>query len=264
MSPILVLVDFTETSKKAVQQAIAAAKVKNHPIVLLHISSSGESAHGSLLDSLKEYENLIREAGLVVESEVRKGALNAEVASFVKESTPSLVVIGTHGKKGVVQQLLGSKILKLVMGIMAPVLVVSDFSDVVEGGYKKVLLPVAPHLNFLNKVKTTKDLLAKDGKILLFTVLKPGVDLSDSLLANIEAAENFLTENDINWERIRVGGSEHFSVGFSSETIKYAKSNEIDLISIMTEVSDENHYFGKIDKENILINEDGLAVLAVH
>lgn len=259
MASILVLIDFTETSGKALTEAISIAKHKNESLVLCHISD--DNADDDLVQ-LKSFEVDAMKAGVAVESVVRKGNLYSETASYVKELMPSLVVVGTHGKKGIVQQLLGAKIQKLVEGIKASVLVVSDFTQTIHGGFKNILLPVATHPNFIKKVEAAGDLLGENGKIHIFTVIKPGTELSDAIVENIDKTKAYLEAKEIEYDNIQVEAST-YSVGYSQETIKYAKNNSVDLVAIMTSVTEQNRYFGKLDKENLLVNEEGIAILSV-
>ena len=226
---------------------------------MCHISDSNTDED---LVQLKGYEVDAMKAGVPVESVVRKGNLYSETASYVKELMPSLVVVGTHGKIGIVQQLLGAKILKLVEGIKASVLVVSDFTQTIYGGFKNILLPVATHPNFIKKVEAAGDLLGENGKIHIFTVIKPGTELSDAIVENINKTKSYLESKGIGYDNIQVEAST-YSVGYSHETIKYAENNSVDLVAIMTSVTEQNRYFGKMDKENLLVNEDGIAILSV-
>lgn len=263
MYNILVLVDFTETSKKALAQAVALAKVENLTITICHILMDSNEANESTKEAMKGYVSSVEQAGIQVNSVFRSGSLNSEVANYVKESEPSLVLVGTHGKKGIVQHLMGSKIFKLVSGIKASVLVTSAFSNTVDSGFKKILLPIAPHQNFILKVKESAKVLAEDGKIILFTILKPGVVLSDSITENTKLAKRFMEENNMSFEIVQMEAT-NYSVGYSKETLNYAKSNAVDGIGILTEVSDGNRYFGKLDKENLMLNEEGIAILCVN
>ena len=55
-----------------------------------------------------------------------------------------------------------------------------------------------------------------------------------------------------------------FSVGYARQTIDYAEKGDIDLISIMSNISHVNSYFGKVDKENILLNKPGIPVFCAN
>lgn len=263
MNQILVLVDFTDTSDKALAQAIALGKMKNSSVKICHIVSEGSQASDAAKEAMKSYIHGVEKEGLQVDSVFRSGQLNQEIANYVREFSPSLVVVGTHGKKGIVQHLMGSNIFKLVSGIKASVLVTSDFSNTTHDGYKNILLPIAPHRNFLMKVKESSKVLSETGKIILFTVNKPGVDLSDSIMENTKNAKEYMESKGISFIVVQVDATS-YSVGYSKETMNYASSNNVDMIGVLTEVSDGNRYYGKMDKENLMLNQEGIAILCVN
>lgn len=262
MNHILVLVDFTETANIAADQAVFIAKLKGSKITFCHINTSSGKSDDEILSEMAVYNEKANAEGLESKSIVSKGSFNSEVAAAVNQLVPNLVIVGTHGKHGLKQNLLGSNIYKLVTGQSSSVMVVSDLLSPTEGGFNKVLLPVAPHDNFLSKVRQASDLMNPDGKAILFSINKPGVELTDAVVANIKAAEVYFNENNIAWEMVTID-MVNFSIGYSKDTLAFAKSNGIDLIALMTSISDDNRYFGKVDKENIILNDGGIPVLNV-
>jgi len=58
--------------------------------------------------------------------------------------------------------------------------------------------------------------------------------------------------------------SQMYSVGFARETLLHSEIQKADLISIMTNTSRYNEFFGKMDKEAVLVNDKGLAVLCAN
>ena len=59
--------------------------------------------------------------------------------------------------------------------------------------------------------------------------------------------------------------AESYSVGYSKDTLAKVGEMGVDLISIMSEVSDKATVSAmKMDKENVILNEEGVAVLAVN
>jgi hypothetical protein len=212
---------------------------------------------------MQPYVDRAEAAGLVNRVIVGYGDLNSEVNHIVSKLKPDLVVVGTHGKQGIRQNLFGSAIYKLVRKIPTATLVISDHVKLVEGGYKKVMLPVAPHPDYIEKVKQTCDLVDKDGKICIFAIIKQGVPLDDMILKNIEAAKVEMDARGVKWEYLETE-SDVYSIGYSKETLENVAKSDMDLISIMTYVSSQNKHFGKMDKENVLLNKQGLAVLCTN
>lgn len=255
MKKILALIDFTDISALALKQASALAKKNGASVHLLHVGADGaDTAH--LESELASFAG--DSSG--VQLHIATGDFRSEVLSAVQKLRVDLVVVGTHGKSGWKQHLLGSNIYRLTKELSCPVLVVNESFSPSEGGFDKVLIPVSAHANFVTKVKDAASTLNEGGQIEIFAILKPGLALGDAIEANIRSASDWLDSAGVNWSLSEVD-SASFSVGYSRETIKYAQENGIACISIFTEVSQESAAFGAVDKENMLLNEEGIAIL---
>lgn len=260
MKKYVVLIDFTPTSERALQQAIASAKSHNAELILLHVLGRfQESKKAATIEAMAEMVKQAEAAGLSAKAEVVIGSLNAEVADFVSDHGIDMVFVGTHGVHGLKQNLFGSKIYKLVKGLTAPALVVNDKSAVVAGGFKKVLLPVSPHEEFIHKVKQVAVLLAEAGEMVIFAIKKPGADIDEVSSQNVQAAKAYLEEKGIP-NRYEVVETDRFALGYARETLRFVQQMDVDLIAIMTRVSVENQAFGKLDKEGMLLNDLGLPI----
>ena len=150
LSRILVPIDFSEYSKKALQYAVPFAKQFNAKIYLLYVVeptvypadfSFGQIGMPNVENELRvkgaeELKELIRnEIKDVVPAEalVRVGLPFVEVVSFAKDESIELIVVATHGHTGVEHVLFGSTAEKIVRKAPCPVLVVRaeerDFVD---------------------------------------------------------------------------------------------------------------------------------------
>lgn len=264
MNTILTLVDFTDTANIALEQSIALARRHKAKIIICHVvDSPTDKAAEATKEDLKAFQAQVEQEGLECELCIGHGNLFDEISSISKRTQPDLVVVGTHGKTGLWQNLFGSNIYKLVSKIPLPVLVVNDFTKVQPDGYKRVLLPVAPHPNYLLKVEQTCRVLGENGKVFIFEIRKPGAAFDEQMWKNMEATKNYLDECGVEWEYLEKG-SLNFSLGYSHETLNYARESQMDLLSIMTSVSDKNKNFGKMDKENLLLNKSGMPVLCAN
>lgn len=264
MDKILVLLDFTDTADISLEQAIHLGKQHNASLCLVHVSSSQRNkVQDQLMEDLRPFAQKVEQAGLEHQVIIGYGDLFTEVNQIVLKLKPDLVVVGTHGKNGLRQNLFSSNIYKLIKKIPTSTLVVNDNTKVSSAGFKKVMLPVAPHQDFIIKVEQTCELVAEGGKVVIFAIVKEGMPLDERILNNIKAAQVEMDIRGVTWEYKEVS-SESYSVGYSKETLKQVASDEMDLISIMTDISSENQHFGKIDKENVLLNEQGLPVLCAN
>jgi hypothetical protein len=157
----------------------------------------------------------------------------------------------------------GSAIHKLVKEIPGTSLVVSNTSNVVLGGYEKILLPVAPHAHFIAKVEASIKLLSDDGLMILFAIRQPGVSLDQTTEANLAASKEFLNHKGVKWKYLEEEPDKH-AIGYSVQTMRRMTQDGISLVSIMAQVSKRNMHFGKIDKESLLLNDQGIQVLCTN
>jgi nucleotide-binding universal stress UspA family protein len=140
---ILVPVDFSPLSKKAVHYATRLAQQFGGEVDLLHvvepevpptfdgymvaapIVTNGSNARSS--SHLKTWTNSVRNAGIArVGSTVRCGLAAIEIVDAAKELDVDLIVIATHGYTGWKHFAIGSTAERVVRAAPCPVLVVRD------------------------------------------------------------------------------------------------------------------------------------------
>ena len=141
---ILVPVDFSEHSKKALAYAKEIADSYGARIQLLHLiedtihpaySLSGKSSIFDLVPSIetdctRKIEKLIKETGISKENTeiiVKGGQAANDIINFTKDNLSDLVVIATHGLTGIEHLLLGSVTEKVVRMAHCPVFTVKSF-----------------------------------------------------------------------------------------------------------------------------------------
>jgi nucleotide-binding universal stress UspA family protein len=147
---ILVPIDFSEYSKKALHYAIPFAQQFHAKILLLYVVeptiypadfSFGQIGMPNVENELRvkgeqELQDLItNEIKGVVPAEglVKVGLPFVEVVSYAKEEGIDLIIVATHGHTGVEHVLFGSTAEKIVRKAPCPVLVVrSDERDFVD------------------------------------------------------------------------------------------------------------------------------------
>ncbi len=140
---ILVPVDFSPLSKKALQYAVRLAREFNAEVSLFHVIepqippafdgfmiappsvSNGTSA--SCANRLKTLASSARTAGVTrVGSTVRSGLPAHEIVEAAKELDVDLIVIATHGYTGWKHFCIGSTAERVVRAAPCPVLVVRE------------------------------------------------------------------------------------------------------------------------------------------
>jgi len=262
MKKILVFVNFIEASQRAVDQAIAFGRMHGADISICHISD-GKSDAENLKSRLEPYIDQVEAAGLKAELIFEVGGFFETATKIAKKLSPDLVIVGTRGAEGFDMSLRGSAIYKLVSELPYSSLVLPTDSHVAKNGYKKIMLPVSPHPKFLKKVIETRKVLAEDGEIVVLTVLRNGIALDEDSKVNLNAAVAYLKENQIK-SSVMEYERENKSHGYAAITLKKIKEGGMDLVSIISNVSDRNKHFGKMEKEDVLLNEEGIPVFCVN
>lgn len=136
---ILVPVDFGESSDKALATAVELAKQFQSTLVLIHTWEIPAYDYGAMnfsaVDLLTPIEDAAKGQLDSLLAEVRtkvpstrailtRGIAWREIVSAIEHERPDLVVMGTHGRRGVGRVVLGSVAEKIVRVSPVPVLTV--------------------------------------------------------------------------------------------------------------------------------------------
>ena len=139
---IVVPVDFSKYSEKALTYATELAQRDNAKIILLHVATllqshlerefptydlgKFDSMHKLQIEEhLKPLMDQLGAAGVRAESQIITGYAEADqIIEFIAENDPDLVVMGTHGRSGLTHLLMGSIAEKVVRMSKVPVLTV--------------------------------------------------------------------------------------------------------------------------------------------
>ena len=259
---IAVLVDLSPICKKAVEFGGFIAKKINAELILVHVSDFDASE-----DVVQEGMNNLGEtlgSDLKVSTHIATGDFFSLIPSIVQDLDLDFVVVPTHGKVGLMQNLFGANILKLVKALPVPTLVVQDATKASGQSFDNILFPVGPHDNFDVKIKQTAAFAKLFGSnVVVYTVKNDVRGISDKLRSNIDLAKEVFERENVK-HQVVIEEPSGYSVGYAKHILAYAKQNAIDVFSIMSHVSDVNGYIGNSDKENILLNEQNLPVLCTN
>jgi len=128
---ILVATDFSRCSLGALEHAEELTRRFGAELLLLHVdeATEAESVLASLSLAAAERElaaaiRHLREHQIRARSLLRRGAPSAEILEAARSERASLVVMGTHGRKGLGHVLMGSVAERVVRGAPCPVLTV--------------------------------------------------------------------------------------------------------------------------------------------
>jgi nucleotide-binding universal stress UspA family protein len=259
--PVLVPTDLTDVASKAIHQAGIIARKAGTSLTLLHILNEKSPSREDAMDQMKHQAANVKElTGTNCELILREGSIFDEIPAVTCDNCYDLVVIGTHGKHGIRQHLMGAHILKLVNKLHTPSLVIQDETPLLEN-LGPVIMPVSSHSNFRKEVDVVVMLTTLFGnEVHLYSIHKPGFDWTPQLLKNIEEATSVFESKSVRMKRIKEEQTV-FSQGYSKQTLLYAASAGAGMISMMSTPSDDYYYFAAADKEALLLNDLHLPVL---
>ncbi|MGN6554255.1 MAG: universal stress protein [Verrucomicrobiota bacterium] len=138
---ILVPVDFSDCSHKALHYAASFAKQFNAEVLLLHVIISVPPPPQMLVFEGQEFTAAYHEetskqlmewrdevgSGVSVRAVVRNGtAAHYEITEAARESNSDLIVIGNQGRTGLSRMLIGSTAERVVRNAPCPVLVIRE------------------------------------------------------------------------------------------------------------------------------------------
>lgn len=274
---ILVPIDFSETSLNALDQAAALAKKFEAKLTLFHIFESfgsDSSILPSLLIGEKSINNPLQEKVVQKLDELRNGIANiyskdvniaisegtiaSAVEEFTKEEKVDLIVMGTHGTKGVIQNyIIGSNSYKVVGSANVPVLTVRKSANNTE--FKNIVVPIDFTRFSRQKLPVAVGLAQKyDATLRLFIT-----DQNDEQKAKntvlIEQVENYLRSQGVQFTT--EVSKNYYS---AKEVINYAEQVKADLMVIMSEreTTISNLILGPISRD--VVNHSLVPVLTVH
>lgn len=144
MKKILIPVDYSEYSERAVEEGVKMAKAFGSQVFLLHVNNTRinysrydinmplESIEASIEEEILRAEEMLekfkKSFGAVagnVKTEILQGDTIGEIVEYAKKIDPDLIIIGSHGMGTVLRRtILGSIASKVLHNIEKPVLIV--------------------------------------------------------------------------------------------------------------------------------------------
>ena len=226
---ILIPWDFTEVAEYALQHGFKIAeKTKSEKISLLHIIKNEkeyEEAKERLDQVVKEYQG---KNGILIESIVRKGSIFTTIGEVASEVEAELVVMGTHGLRGM-QKLTGSWALKVIVSSKVPFVVVQEPPN--ETDFRDIVFPI----DFKKESKEKLNWVTYFYKYFSpkFHIIKPNttdVGFIKRIKANIAFARKFMDSKNVDYEMHTANGKKSFQI----EIMDFAKEINADLILILS------------------------------
>jgi nucleotide-binding universal stress UspA family protein len=258
---ILVPHDFSDVANTAILHANKLSRFINKPVTLAHVVKSDKDRRTaeeklSTLAKRNQEENGIETNSLVVHGDYLEKI--GEIAEITKAS---LVVMGTHGVKGI-QKLIGSYALKVITNSNVPYVVVQT-TPVKNEGYKNIVLPI----DFTRESKQKLDwavYIAElfNSKFHIVADYESDEFMAKALKNNIAYARNFLKDNNLEFD---VHELDKHNNGMVRETLNLARIVNADLIVIMTTLDKSvSEYVLGAPEQALIANETGIPVMCIN
>ena len=132
---IIVPIDFSENSLKALEFALFFAEKRKGKIILVHVieivfdfasqaaialESMNKDAEAAMKKLIKKYQT----SGIDLEYRILEGTASISTARVAEEEEASLIIMGTQGESGINKVLFGSTAVNVIKEAYCPVLVV--------------------------------------------------------------------------------------------------------------------------------------------
>jgi nucleotide-binding universal stress UspA family protein len=256
---ILVPWDFTEVTENALKHAIKLANHLKNKIQLIHIVKNEKQIEPFQQKLAANVEKLSAEYQVKIEPVVKAGSLFHEISDYASNQPVSIVVMGTHGIKGV-QKFTGSWALKTIVGSKVP-FIVTQGPPSKKHIFKDVVFPMDYKKESKQKVNWGL-FLAKhfDVKIHIITPSIRDEGLQKRVRLNVNFAEKIFDNHGVDYD-IQAIESSHLG----AETVEYAKKIDADMILVMTtrDIGITDYVLGA-KEQYIIANEAKLPVMCVN
>lgn len=256
--PILVPWDFSQVAGYALEHAINFAKNTNDDVALIHVVKKQkeiDNAKNKLQEIVKETKE---KHGIKLSLIVREGSIFTAISEAVEEFDASLVVMGTHGMKGM-QKFTGSWALKVISGSKAPFVVVQDAPG---NDLKSIVFPVDFKREQKEKLIWAAFLHKHyNAKIRICYQQSSDSRIKTKTKSNIVFSKNYLAEKGAEFEIQALPGNK----SLADESIEFAKKIDAGMILIMTtkNISFQDYVLGA-DEQQIIANSAKIPVMCIN
>jgi nucleotide-binding universal stress UspA family protein len=259
---IVVPWDFSHVAENALAHAVKIGRMVANEICLLHIVDTGINQK-ELAEKTTLLKKLVEENknkySFPIAYHISKGSIFSAIAEYVNENEASLVVMGTHGMKGM-QKLTGSWALKVIVKSKIPFIVVQD-PPADQERYHNIVFPVDFRGENKEKIKMAI-FMGKyfDSKIHMLVSVSTDKTILKKTKVNLNFAVKYLIQNNIEYE---IHDMPKGSV--ADQTIEFAQKLNADLILIVTtkNITFADYVLGASEQQ-IIANSSRIPVICVN
>ena len=272
MQPIIVAVDFSNTSIHALEYSIPLANKLKSDIIMVWVDKIAategiysDTSNENRNEAKKRFEEMIRHYQKQVSKDIKlhyklkKGKIYHELDGLARAIGALMIVTGAHGISGYEEFWIGSNAFKIVTYSTCPVITVRH--DFAEGkNIEKILVPIDSSSETLQKLPFVEKLAGVFGSEVYliathYSQLKSVQRIAENLA---DQAAKYLEKHNVKLVRDKI-----ISNDITKITIDYALNIGADMISIMTEQeTPANILLGPHAQQ--LVNQSPVPILSIH
>ncbi|MDP4281485.1 MAG: universal stress protein [Bacteroidota bacterium] len=272
MQPILVAIDFSNTSIHALEYAISMANKMKTDIVLVWVdkvtgaeSLYPDTSNDNRQEAKKRFEELLEQynpmlhTDLHMEYKLRKGKVYHEIENVAHSVSADLIVVGSHGISGFEEYWIGSNASRIITYASCPVITVR-LNFPIHKSISRIMVPIDGSSETIQKipyVARLAKLFKSEVHVVTthYTHLKSVQRLAEK---NAQITTNYFESNHIRYHEDTLISSD-----ITKSVIQYAMGIDADLIGMMTEQETPAHILLGTHAQQ-LITLSPIPVLSVH
>jgi nucleotide-binding universal stress UspA family protein len=270
---ILMPTDFSETGLLALNYAAEMAQLFQAKLHLLHVIEVPDyvfnipeaQVHFVKQDSLEQITSrkieeiavdIRRRFNLEVISMCSTGRIPSEVISYAEEHQADIIVMGTHGAKGLDEYFLGSNAFRVVERAECPVITVQRKSG--TGRFKEIVLPIDNLLHSREKTEYTVALARHFNARVHILGLLETEEAAEVAKFNIklDSVEEVVKKSSLQYIRKIVHGN-----NLGQAALDYSEGVGADLIAIHEDQESKLGGIGPFAKQ--IVNHSRIPVLSI-
>ena len=268
MKNIIIPIDFSEDSQKAIDLALLFTRKQYTNIQLVYVQkkSSDYNSPGYFEEEKKWAEKKFKaiiahfEPGMENDSKIRyiikSGKIYKEIVSQVESYREAMVIASTHGASGFEEFFMGSNAFKIISATERPVL--TTRTGRIPEDIRNIVMPLDVTVDTRQKVPITAELAKLFGaEVHIITVSSSrGQRIANRLEAYSKQSAGYFTAKNIPFRQKSIYGENIVDLA-----VVYADSVNADMITIMKEQSRSLTFMGNLTHQ--LLNDPTIPVLTL-
>ena len=256
---LLVPHDFTNAADNALNYALKLASDMGSNVDLLHVVKDSKGitpAKGKLEKLIAELKNV--PSNVEVKYHVRSGSIFTDIAVVAAEIPASLIIMGTHGSKGLQQKMFGSFALKVITSTHVPFLVVQDNLTGID--LSKIVVPIDESQESLQVEQVTSGLAE---------ILKSEVHILTEKKVDANLKLKVAVHSGLLSKQFKAAGIKYVTAvlpkvkGYAADIAAYAVANKANLIAFAYHSDSLLPQFDTF-AQSVITNKEGVPVLVLN